>query len=69
MSPSDIKELKNGYRYFSIVFHICVVFFLLYIHYIKKPDVNINIKLIKLVGLLSILTGVIFYFYGNDLVN
>ena len=69
ISTSKIEKLKIAYRYFSILFHLFVVGFIVYVHYVKNPDKKIDVRILKLLGLVSILMGLVFYFYGNDLVN
>lgn len=69
ISTSKIEKLKIAYRYFSILFHLFVVGFIVYVHYVKNPDIKIDIRVLKVLGLISVLMGYIFYFYGSDLVN
>lgn len=69
ITTNEITKLKIFYRYFSIMFHLFVIGFIVYIHYIKNPDIKIDVIIFKILGLISIIMGLVFFFYGNDLVN
>lgn len=64
-----IREIKNYYRYFSIAFHIFVAGFIIYTHLYKDISVKIDIRILKTIGVVSIIMGFIFYFYSNNLIN
>lgn len=62
-------DILNMYRLFSIYFHLAVFLFLWWNHFIKKKTEIIPDKYLKLIGLIGIIMGLIFYFYGNELIN
>lgn len=66
----DTKTIKQFYSDYSILFHICMAIFLLNVRYQKqKTGVNIDIFYLKMLGILTIIMGIIFFSFGNDLIN
>lgn len=62
-------DILNIYSLFSIFFHLILFLFLWWNHFIKIKTEIIPDKYLKLIGLIGIIMGLIFLFYGNKIVN
>jgi len=62
----DIRKIYSDY---SILFHFSFFVFLFWNHYIKKESMKIPDKYLKILGVISVIMGIIFYHYGDELIN
>ena len=62
-------ELLHGYKDFSLFYHLVFFLFLFWNLYIKQKGVIVPDKYLKILGVIAIIMGVIFYSYGDELIN
>lgn len=65
---SNLKLLHN-YKNFSLFYHAAFVIFLLWDRYIKREDDKVPDKYLKILGVITCIMGLIFFFYGDILIN
>lgn len=65
----DLYLIIDIYRYFSIIFHIGIVLFFIYAHFLKPKRVKIHEYTIEGVGIITLIMGAILYKYGNFIIN
>ena len=66
MSESNISY---NYGTFSICFHLTFFIFLIWNRHFNKNNLQIPVKYLKIMGAIGVITGLIFYIYGDQLIN
>ena len=66
---SDSQDLKFIYGTFSMIFHFGFFLFLVWNRHFKNENLEIPVKYLKLFGLIGCIIGIIFYIYGDQLIN
>jgi hypothetical protein len=61
--------LKKYFEKISIIYHIILLIFLLWVIYFKEDEQKINKNLIRLLGIYVIIYGYIVFHHGPKLMN
>lgn len=64
-----INFLKNYFERISLIYHVVLLTFLLWLMYLKRKEQKINKNLIRALGIYVIFYGYILYNHGPKLMN
>jgi hypothetical protein len=62
----DIRKIYSDY---TIIFHFSFFVFLFWNHYIKRETIKIPDKYLKILAVITIIMGIIFYNFGYEIIN
>ncbi len=64
-----INFLKNYFERISLIYHVVLLTFLLWLMYLKRKEQKINKNLIRALGIYVIFYGYIMFHHGPKLMN
>ena len=64
-----IDFLKNYFERISLIYHVVLLTFLLWLMYLKRKEQKINKNLIRALGIYVIFYGYIMFHHGPKLMN
>ena len=64
-----INFLKNYFERISLIYHVVLLTFLLWLMYLKRKEQKINKNLIRALGIYVIFYGYIVFHHGPKLMN
>tara|TARA_Y100000389_G_scaffold173249_1_gene182289 strand:- start:112 stop:327 length:216 start_codon:yes stop_codon:yes gene_type:complete len=64
-----IDFLKNYFERISLIYHVVLLTFLLWLMYLKREEQKINKNIIRVLGIYVIFYGYIMFHHGPKLIN
>ena len=64
-----INFLKNYFERISLIYHVVLLTFLLWLMYLKREEQKINKNIIRVLGIYVIFYGYIMFHHGPKLMN